>query len=71
MIVTGESFLYSCYQRTMRGYIDQTWGWDEKFQLMSFIEHLPWQRFSGHHDRPCGYWWSMHRGIAIPRLISK
>jgi GNAT superfamily N-acetyltransferase len=40
-----ESFLYSCYQRTMRGYIDQTWGWDEKFQRMSFIEHLSWQRF--------------------------
>jgi GNAT superfamily N-acetyltransferase len=40
-----ESFLYSCYQRTMRGYIDQTWGWDEEFQRMSFIEHLPWQRF--------------------------
>ena len=29
----------------MRGYIDQTWGWDEKFQRMSFIEHSPWQRF--------------------------
>jgi GNAT superfamily N-acetyltransferase len=40
-----ESFLYSCYQRTMRGYIDQTWGWDEEFQRMSFIEHLSWQRF--------------------------
>jgi len=29
----------------MRGYIDQTWDWDEEFQRMSFIEPLPWQRF--------------------------
>jgi hypothetical protein len=53
-----ESFLYSCYQRTMRGYIDQTWGWDEEFQRMSFIEHLSWQRFRVITT-------GMHRVIAI------
>ena len=42
---TDEPFLYSCYKRTMREYIEQTWGWDEGFQSTAFRQHLPWQRF--------------------------
>jgi ribosomal protein S18 acetylase RimI-like enzyme len=40
-----EPFLYACYKRTMRRYVERTWGWNEEFQRASFIEHLPWQRF--------------------------
>jgi GNAT superfamily N-acetyltransferase len=40
-----EPFLYACYKRTMHEYIEQTWGWDEKFQSVEFRQHLPWQRF--------------------------
>jgi GNAT superfamily N-acetyltransferase len=42
---TDERFLYSCYKRTMRDYIEQTWGWDEDFQSAAFRQHLPWERF--------------------------
>jgi len=33
---TDEPFLYSCYKRTMREYIEQTWGWDEGFKVRHF-----------------------------------
>jgi GNAT superfamily N-acetyltransferase len=42
---TDEPFLYSCYKRTMREYIEQSWDWDEGFQSAAFREHLPWKRF--------------------------
>jgi GNAT superfamily N-acetyltransferase len=40
-----EFFLYSCYKETLREYIEGTWGWDEAFQVASFLEHLPWTGF--------------------------
>jgi ribosomal protein S18 acetylase RimI-like enzyme len=42
---TDVPFLYACYKRTMREYIEQTWRWDEEFQSEAFQQHLPWQRF--------------------------
>jgi len=49
----GE-WLYQLFRKTMRGYIQQTWGWDELLQKQGFYEALPAHEFKilqlGHAD---------------------
>lgn len=38
-------WLYQTFKRTMREYIDRTWGWDELLQSHSFADILPAKSF--------------------------
>lgn len=40
----GE-WLFQLFRRTMRAYIDKTWGWDELLQKQGFYESLPAHEF--------------------------
>ncbi len=38
-------WLYDTFKRTMQGFIEGTWGWDELMQSHSFEDHLPANTF--------------------------
>ncbi len=37
---------YETFRTTMKGYIEETWGWDELFQQHGFAENLPSSSFT-------------------------
>ena len=42
---SDASWLYLLYCTTMRVHIENTWGWDEKFQRNGFKSNLPPEKF--------------------------